>query len=413
MDYMKFCVFERHFRTTRLFCLLLVLCLYLGVSAQERHDGIVYRSKLKSCDLENESIATTGGISFYQRFISSARGNRCAMFPSCSNYGLMAFTKRPFLEAMILTADRMIRCGHDGRYYDLTYEYGYPSLVDYLPFDTVPRSILYKPKSFIMTNNIICQNSNDSVVGFIHNLINKHNYEIALLEIERIAYFNPTQFNSSMYLQKLLCYDGLNREEEGVFDYDISGKNNFGKDSKVQLQIAKMYYEMRNYKEAINILKDASKTNGNLAYKSELFKSLSSLRMGYEVNAYNQMVAACNLINDNTLVRKNLQVFENISRKKKKNPFVAGILAIISGCGYIYDKQPGNAITSLLINSLLAYATYTSVKSKNYGIAGVTGLFSLTFYVGNILGSVNGAKRYNSKRISENAEMLERINHIY
>ena len=137
------------------------------------------------------------------------------------------------------------------------------------------------------------------------------------------------------------------------------------------------------------------------------------MRMGYEADAYSYMREACRYVGNDIAVRENLQVFESLRNMRKKKPLTAGLLSIIPGMGYLYCGQPGNAITSLLINGLLAYATYTSVKNKNYGIAGVTGVFSLTFYVGNIMGSVNGAKRYNSRRLSESAAMLERINNIY
>lgn len=71
------------------------------------------------------------------------------------------------------------------------------------------------------------------------------------------------------------------------------------------------------------------------------------------------------------------------------------MLSVIPGAGYAYTKQYQTAITSLLINSVLAYATYTCIKRDNYGMAALSGIFSLTFYFGNILGAGKSANRYN------------------
>lgn len=410
---MKSSVLHYALRQVKCLCAIFSLCWCLGASGQIRHDGLIYDSGGKLCEDKGDGTAASGGIGFYQRFISSVRGSRCAMFPSCSNYGLMFFENKPFVEAMVMTADRMIRCGHDGRFYDLTYEYGYPTLVDNPPFVKLPRSVIYKPKSFVTVGNIVQKNASDSLVGFINKLINNHNYETALLEIERLEYFKPQLLDASLYCKKMLCYDGLDREEEGIFAYSMAGEDTFKQDVKVKLQVAKMFYEIGNYKESIKMLDDCGGTDSLSMYKAGLYKSMSFLRMGDEAAAYRHMSEACRFIDDDVLRRNNLQVFQILRAKKKKSPLAAGLLSIIPGVGYLYDRQPANAITSFLINGLLAYATYTSIKSKNYGVAGLTGVFSLTFYVGNITGAVNGAKRYNSRRISDSTSMLERINSLY
>ena len=85
----------------------------------------------------------------------------------------------------------------------------------------------------------------------------------------------------------------------------------------------------------------------------------------------------------------------------------------VPGGGYVYDRQPASALTALIVNGLLAYATATSIKSNNYGVAAVMGVFSLTFYTGNILGAVSGAKRYNKRRVDACATSIERANNIY
>ena len=46
-------------------------------------------------------------------------------------------------------------------------------------------------------------------------------------------------------------------------------------------------------------------------------------------------------------------------------------------------------------------------------MAAVMGTFTLTFYTGNILGAIKGAKRYNERRIDACASVIEEHNHVY
>ena len=69
--------------------------------------------------------ATDEYISFYQKFLSNQKNSRCAMYPSCSSFGKMVFMDKPFVEAITLLTDRIIRCSHERSLYDVTYEYGY------------------------------------------------------------------------------------------------------------------------------------------------------------------------------------------------------------------------------------------------------------------------------------------------
>jgi hypothetical protein len=59
------------------------------------------------------------------------------------------------------------------------------------------------------------------------------------------------------------------------------------------------------------------------------------------------------------------------------------------------------------VNSLLAYATYTNFKTKNYGMGILTGVFNLSFYIGNIYGGVRSAKRYNENNMKTIINKLE------
>lgn len=401
-----------HKVTMRILHFLPTLLVTLPITTQaediERHDGHIYTTKTI-----RKPSAADDYISLYQRFLSPARGSRCAMYPSCSNYGLRVFSKKPFFVAMAMTADRMIRCGHDSSYYPLTYEYGYASLIDMPPFDTIPARIIYHPRAFIVDGTDYNTLKNDSLIGFIHNLINSHHYQTALLEIERIGYFHPELKSKKLYLQKMLCYDGLDREEEGLLDFYNQKDSSYRTNTELLIQAAKMYGQLSNWNAAFNTLSAIKSINKDTLFLKYLYSGIAALHNEDEKKAAHYIKQSAQYAPDKTIAAHNLQLVQNLKTKRPKKTWLAGLLSIIPGGGYIYNRQPASAITSFAVNGLLAYATYTSIKRKNYGIAGLTGVFSITFYAGNLFGSIKGTKRYNHKRTEDIASTLEKDNHIF
>ena len=72
-----------------------------------------------------------------------------------------------------------------------------------------------------------------------------------------------------------------------------------------------------------------------------------------------------------------------------------------------------DAPQAFAVNALLGYAVYTSLDRRNYGVAGLMGVFAVTFYAGNFVGAVQGAHRYNKERLQNCADRFERLNAIY
>ena len=166
--------------------------------------------------------ATDEYISFYQKFLSNQKNSRCAMYPSCSSFGKMVFRDKPFVEAITLLTDRIIRCSHERSLYDVTYEYGYRSAIDYPYYMNVPNAIIHNryilPHVDCLKNN----KNQDDVLPFINYLINKEEYQSALIEIERSLFQNNQTQDSIFYVNKLLCYRGLGDFDKGIFEYEMA-----------------------------------------------------------------------------------------------------------------------------------------------------------------------------------------------
>ena len=356
-----------------------------------------------------QNIATDDYIGFYQDFLSSQKNSRCAMYPSCSQYGKMAFKNFTFPKAITLTCDRIIRCSHDARYYDITYQSGNRSLIDY-PQDNFPTQIIHNRYQAPHTDILKWRSDRDSNILFINQLINKEEYYPALLEIERLLFSN--QGDHQLYKLKLLCHRGLKEYEEGIFEYEVTFPDTIKKNTELQMQAAILYYCTNNFSNAINLTEkirrdtvsfpDVQKANalyGILSAQNEEYEnSLSCFNQNAGTSSFNQ---------------QSIDIIKQMMKQKKKNPTMARMLSIIPGAGYLYTKHKGSALTAFLVNSLLGYATYTSIKKQNYGVAGVCGFLSLSFYIGNINGAGRSAIRYNSKKKNEQIRKIETINNIF
>lgn len=366
--------------------------------AQERVDGYLISDKETI-----QSNAVHDYIGLYQKYVSGLKSGRCAMYPSCSNYGLQVFGEYPFFTAMAMTSDRLIRCSHDQHLYDKTYAYGLRSCVDNPDFVTTPPSSVGR----LYTDT---KRWPDAALQFVNYLINEGDYNSALLEIRRIEFMDNV-FIPHLYAKKLLCMRALGMYEEGIFEFETLEDSAAKTNSRICLQASLAYYETGNYEEAINKLNMPDAAGDSTAYYNQyILQGIAYSHLGEYDKAMNSFGQAARY-NVGTYDR-NIDFLNQLSAQKRKSPIVAKCLSIIPGLGYLYSGHKGSALTSLLVNGALGYATYTSVKSQNYGVAALCGLFTISFYIGNINGAGRSATRYNESMRRNIITQLESINHI-
>jgi len=80
---------------------------------------------------------------------------------------------------------------------------------------------------------------------------------------------------------------------------------------------------------------------------------------------------------------------------EKSETLAAAMSAVLPGSGYIYADRVGDGITAFIINTLFIAGTITAIHRENYAVAGIVGGVGLPFYLGNIYGSANAAKKWN------------------
>ncbi len=382
------------------------------VDAQEEYtDGKIIRSQAawKNESIEKES-AVDDYIHLYQKYISGNRGSRCAMYPSCSNYGLMVFRQTNFFNAMQLTSERLLRCGHERNLYNLTFQRDGFRLLDFPPYAQNPDSLIYKNKqnAFAYSDT---KNNPDKELLFIQNLINESYYNEALLEINRLQFFQKRS-DPILLINKMICMRRLDMGEKAIFEFETKFSEYDKKDPRVILQASLAYYDLKNYKQAYTTLGNiaADTLSSDILSQKYRLQALSMAGLG-EWSHSQKLLSSADKENPNSaLANRNAKMTQMMIDFKPKKSTVASLMSVVPGLGYLYTGHKQTALTAFVINGLLGYATYSSIKNKNYGVAALVGVFNASFYIGNILGSGQSAHRYNGKRTNQILNQLEKSN---
>lgn len=361
--------------------------------------------------LKKEASVTNDYISFYQKYISGTRSTGCPMYPSCSNYGLKVFNERSLVTGFILTSDRLMRCGHEHGYYKSTLQDNGLRLIDYPSYDPAPKSLEYKKEK---PKFAYSDRDADSIdVKLIKKLINNAFYSEALIEIYRFELKNKT-FNKEVFVNKIICFLALNKQEDAIYDYEMSCPQQERNDAIIQFYISKSYLTIENWKQAIKHSTIGLTHSEDLLLSSRLL-SLKALAQAKN-NYLDEAKATYTLLQENPMFSEHainsIQFINTYKAFKPKSPKAAGFLSIIPGLGYAYAGHKQTGLSALILNGLLFYATYSNIKNENYGMAALTGIFNLSFYIGNIDGSIKSTRRYNLKAKTEMLKKLE-LNTLY
>ena len=165
-------------------------------------------------------------------------------------------------------------------------------------------------------------------------------------------------------------------------------------------QISLIQYKLDNFDQALKINKMALASCKDTFCKPKIV-SLDGLLHAkkYDWESAKQSYQSIADLNDYKKISSvNFQLSDKGLQLKDKSPKLAGIISIIPGAGYAYTGHKQTAVSAFIVNGLLAYATYSSFRNKNYGMGILTVVFNFSFYLGNIYGATKSAKRYNEQQ---------------
>ena len=91
-----------------------------------------------------------------------------------------------------------------------------------------------------------------------------------------------------------------------------------------------------------------------------------------------------------------LPLFAEADSRPRKSPLLAGTLsAIVPGSGHAYAGRPSDGLSALLVNGLFIAGTVVALEDENYPAAALLGAAGLPFYLGNIYGASEAARKWN------------------
>lgn len=134
----------------------------------------------------------------------------------------------------------------------------------------------------------------------------------------------------------------------------------------VNMQAALLYYLTSNNQRALNVLDNVLQKGGknDIQRKAQVLKGIINLKEGQLQVAESIFRESSSLKKNEGLYESNLNILREMKEQKRKSPSLARVLSIVPGGGYLYTNHKGSALTAFVINSLLGYATYTSIKAK-------------------------------------------------
>lgn len=95
-------------------------------------------------------------------------------------------------------------------------------------------------------------------------------------------------------------------------------------------------------------------------------------------------------------VQEALVLLHAYDEMPRKSPTLAAVMsAILPGSGYVYARHSGDGVMAFAVNVLFALAEVVSFEAENYAAGAIIGGVGLPFYIGNIWGSANAARKQN------------------
>ena len=110
-----------------------------------------------------------------------------------------------------------------------------------------------------------------------------------------------------------------------------------------------------------------------------------------------------------------LALFAEDEKHPRKSPLLAGALAaVVPGSGHAYAGRPRDGLAAFLVNGLFIAGTVVALEDENYPAAALLGAAGLPFYLGNIYGASEAARKWNLSLASDlRADLALKLDYRY
>ena len=195
----------------------------------------------------NKVSSSEDYISFYQKNISDLRSGSCPMYPSCSNYALETIKEQGLITGIVNGSDRLLRCGHEHKYYNLTLQEKGFKLID-LPNNLKETGLLFYIEHPTHTFNSFYQ---DTTLNLLATLINEGLYSEALIEINKIK-IEKRIVGDELIAFEMICLNALKKYDKVIYNYSLLNSQ-----TKSNIEVVKQLFssqlKLENYSEIIQL----------------------------------------------------------------------------------------------------------------------------------------------------------------
>jgi tetratricopeptide (TPR) repeat protein len=255
-----------------------------------------------------------------------------------------------------------------------------------------------------------------NIYRFAEYLYGNGDYPTAAGEYLRyLLYLDDTDPKRAQVLYQVgQCYRKNGDYEKAAKYYDqviTSNNSNIYADS-ARFQNAVSLYSANRFIEAIryNETQEESLSTDNIKFRMMLLSGVNYLNLGYKRDAARVADSFPLYMSDDSLKNWYGKAVNRATSLPHKSPLAAGVMSsIIPGSGKIYCGRPYDGFYSLLVISLMAWQAYDGFDDDGSSSAKgwIYGSIGSVFYLGNIYGSVVGAKIYNHQH---EKNFIEQIN---
>jgi tetratricopeptide (TPR) repeat protein len=238
---------------------------------------------------------------------------------------------------------------------------------------------------------------------FAENYFTKGEYYRAIGEYERFIYFFPLSDKVELARYKIglsLLKGEQYIEAIKAFNKLIEDYENTGYTFKSYLNISKAYVLLKRYDAALTSINNLITIAPNQEIRDEAYYEGGwvYLEMGLWEKA-RQYFQEISYQNRNKYDPRSVVI--ELNKKlplKRKNPTLAGLLAVLPGAGHLYCERKKDALISFFLNGAMIYAAYEAFDHDLDVIGGIITFFELGFYSGNIYSAVSSAHKYNRNK---------------
>jgi tetratricopeptide (TPR) repeat protein len=248
---------------------------------------------------------------------------------------------------------------------------------------------------------------------FAEYYFQKGEYYRAIGEYERFIYFFPLSDKVELARYRIsLSYLRGERYKEAIqaFNAFIGEYRTTECALKSYLGISKAYVLLKRYDVALTSLKNLITIAPDQKIRDEAYYQRGWVYL--EMGLWEKARESFEKVSPQNRKMYNIrQILIEIDRKlplKRKNPTVAGLLAIIPGAGHLYCERKRDAFVSFLLNGALIYAAYEAFDHDHDALGGIITFFELGFYSGNIYSAVSSAHKYNRAEKSKFLNYLKK-----